>query len=565
MNDTTEHQGEYLRNEPCPKCSKTGEGKSLGVWTDGKYCNECGYTSQDTEEVEKVVKKDFPKLLDPGTPRAIPDRGITEDTMRKYKATIAKYKGMNVLCNNVYEDGCIVAQKIKMPKKFLEQNPKGPKCLWLGDSSKKPALWGMDLWEPNSKLSVTVCEGEPDMLCRSSLNGDKWPVVSLTDGAGPQAVKSIAKAKSYLLGFKHVNLMFDGDEAGRKTAQEAAALLGPKARIVQMPDGMDVCDLFKAGRASEVSTLEIRSVGFRPKDIVTVSDYTDEELYTKEARGVPLPFPELDRLIRGLKQPRLYMVCAGSGLGKSTIVKEIAYDLMFNQGIKVGCIFLEQGDTEAMRDYIAMDNYIEAEEFSENPDLVEADQRAKSKEVLADYAVFYKHFGSLDSKTLVDKIEYMMDGCGCEYVILDHISMAISGNTSTEGERKDIDMLMTNLRTLVQRSGKSVIAVSHLKRLPDAKDYGQGAKVTLSCLRGSSAIEQISDYVIALERNQFNEQAKDEVCLKVLKCRRGGKIGYADTLKYSHETGRLSVMDVKITEELDKDESNGESSLELFE
>lgn len=558
-------KGAYLRNEPCTECTKTGKGGSLAVRERGKYCFECGYETDDIEEVVPVVKKDFPKLIDPGIAQAIPKRGITEEAMKKFNTTVTKYNGMTVMCSNVYENGAIVAQKIKMPKKYLQDNPKGPKCLWLGDSSKKPILWGMDLWEPNPKLSITICEGEPDMLCRSSLNDNKWPVVSLVDGAGGQAIKAIAKAKSYLLGFKEVKLLFDGDEAGRKLAHEAAIILGPKARIVQTPDGMDVCAMYEAGRADEINRLEITSVGVRPKDIVTVSDYTDEELYTKEARGIPLPFPELDRLLRGLKQSRLYMVCAGSGLGKSTIVKEIAYDLMFNKGVKVGCIFLEQDDREAMRDYIAMDNYIEAEDFSENPDLVEPDAKRKSREVLAEYGVFYKHFGSLNSQTLIDKIEYMMDGCDCDFVILDHISMAISGNTSTEGERKDIDILMTNLRTLIQRSGKSIIGVSHLKRLPDAKDYGAGAKVTLSCLRGSSAIEQISDYVIALERNQFNEEAKDEVSLKVLKCRRGGKIGYADTLKYSHETGRTSVIDVEQTEEFENDESDRKSSLELFD
>lgn len=536
---------ELIRNESCPKCSKTGEGNSLAVYVDNVYCHECGHhakTGTESESVRPETQKKVRALIPIGEYKAISSRGISLETAKFFKCTIAQYNGESVMCVSYYSGGAVVAQKIKLKKD--PDNPKKPKCLWLGDRSQVPPLWGMNLWEPNPKLSITICEGEPDMLCRSSLNKDKWPVVSLVDGVGGQALKGLAKAKEYLSGFKRIVLMFDGDDAGRACAEAAAELLGPKAKIVNMPDGEDVCSLYQKGRADEVGYLEMRAAGHRPKDIVTVGDYTDEELYTVEGRGIDLPFPKLNCLLRGLKHSALYMFCAGSGLGKSTVAKEIAYDLMFNQGIKVGCIFLEQGDKEAMKDYIAMDNNIECEDFNQNPNLVSPKKRAASRDKLESTGVFYKHFGSLDSSTLISKIEYMMTGCECDFVILDHISMAISGSTSAQGERKDIDVLMTNLRTTIQTTGKSVIAISHLKRPPsDSKDYNNGGKVNLSALRGSASIEQISDYVIALERNQFNGDASNEIKLKVLKCRRGGRVGYADILGYSHETGRLSVID----------------------
>ena len=549
-----------IENRACLKCSQTGEGKSLAVYENGVYCHECGYTEiSDHTEFTPPKKKKMRPLIPIGEYKSIPNRGIDLSTAEKFKCTIAKYKGETVMCMSYYEKGAVVAQKIKLKKD--PNNPKKPKCLWLGDKSKVPPLWGMNVFEPNAKLSVTICEGEPDMLCRSSLNDDKWPVLSLLDGAGGQALKNLAKAKEYLVGFKRIVLMFDGDESGRACAQAAVEILGPKAKIAQMPDDEDVCSLYQKKQAHLINELELTAVGHRPKDIVTVADYTDEQLYKKEGRGIEIPFPQLNNLLRGLKHSALYMFCAGSGLGKSTVAKEIAYHLMFNKGIKVGCIFLEQGDREAMKDYIAMDNYIEAEDFNQNPDLVEKEARDKSKNKLLHTGVFYKHFGSLDSATLVSKIEYMMVGCECDFVILDHISMAISGNTSTEGERKDIDILMTNLRTTIQATGKSVIAISHLKRPPgESKDYNSGGKVNLSSLRGSASLEQISDYVIALERNQFSPEKSDQIQLKVLKCRRGGRVGYADVLQYSHDTGRLSVLEIQPNEDND-DETNGNSSL----
>jgi len=542
-----------LENKACPKCSRTGEGKSLAVYENGVYCHECGHHELGegvmSEDFVRTVQKKTRPMIPIGEYKAIPSRGISLETARKFKCTIAQYNGESAMCMSYYKGGAVVAQKLKLKKD--PNNLNKPKCMWLGDKSQVPPLWGMDLWEPNPKLGVTICEGEPDLLCRSTLNDDQWPVLSLLDGAGKQSLKGLAKAKEYLLGFKRIVLMFDGDEAGRAAAEAAVELLGPKAKIAQMPDGEDVCSMYQKGRGGEVSQLEIRAVGHRPKDIVTVEDYTDEQLYEVEGRGIELPFPKLNHLLRGLKHSALYMFCAGSGLGKSTVAKEIAYDLMFNKGIKVGCIFLEQGDKEAMKDYIAMDSNVECEDFNMNPDLIDLPKRTESRDKLAETGVFYKHFGSLDSATLISKIEYMMVGCDCDFVILDHISMAISGTTSSQGERKDIDILMTNLRTVIQATGKSVIAISHLKRPPsDARDYNNGGKVTLSALRGSASLEQISDYVIALERNQFGSGTEDQIKLKVLKCRRGGRVGYADTLEYSHETGRLSVI---CSNELDED------------
>lgn len=531
--------GDFIRNEACPECSTSGRGHSLSIYTDGVYCNECGYsTRKDGEEVEKPIEKKLCPLIPIGEYKAISSRNISLETAKKFKCTITTYNDEPVICMSYYHRGAIVAQKLKFKK-----NSKHGKYKWLGDKSKVAPLWGMNLWQPNEKISITICEGETDMLCRSTLNEDKWPVVSLVDGAGGQSIKSIAKAKEYLLGFKHINIMLDGDKTGRDCAEKIAQLLGSKARIVQMPDNEDVCSMVQKGRGSELSRLEMLAVGVRPNDIVTVNDYTDEELYSVEGVGIGLPFPKLNILLRGLKHSSLYMFCSGAGMGKSSVVKEIAYDLMFNKHIKVGCIFLEQGDKEAMKDYIAMDHQIEAEDFNQNPDLLTKEQRDKSKGVLAQYGVFYKHFGSLDCNTLISKIEYMMEGCDCDFVILDHISMAVSGNSSAlEGERKQIDILMTNLRTTIQKTGKSVIAVSHLKRQSgEGRDYNNGGVVNLSALRGSASIEQISDYVIGLERNQFSEKKSNQLKLKVLKCRRGGKIGYADVLDYSYDTGRLSV------------------------
>lgn len=88
----------------------------------------------------------------------------------------------------------------------------------------------------------------------------------------------------------------------------------------------------------------------------------------------------------------------------------------------------------------------------------------------------------------------------CDFIILDHISIAISG-LEIDNERKATDVLMTKLRSLAEETGVGMLVVSHLKRV-DGTPAEEGGAVSLSHLRGSQALPQLSDGVWALERNQ---------------------------------------------------------------
>jgi twinkle protein len=110
--------------------------------------------------------------------------------------------------------------------------------------------------------------------------------------------------------------------------------------------------------------------------------------------------------------------------------------------------------------------------------------------------------------------------------------------SSSEGERKDIDMLMTALASLTQETGVGIITIAHLKR-SQGKNFNEGGSPSLNDLRGSSALEQLSDNVYSMERNQQDEGGRKNCSLlRVLKCRAVGDTGEADTLEYNRATGR---------------------------
>ena len=92
---------------------------------------------------------------------------------------------------------------------------------------------------------------------------------------------------------------------------------------------------------------------------------------------------------------------------------------------------------------------------------------------------------------------------------------------------------MTRLRSLVERTGITLYLVSHLRRSSnDSNTHEEGGRVSLGQLRGSHSIAQLSDSVIALERDQQGEANANLTTLRVLKNRFSGEVGVATRLTY---------------------------------
>ena len=82
-----------------------------------------------------------------------------------------------------------------------------------------------------------------------------------------------------------------------------------------------------------------------------------------------------------------------------------------------------------------------------------------------------------------------------------------------------------------------MILISHLKRPQGDKGHEDGQQVSLGQLRGSHSIVQLSDFVVALERNL---SAGDNIAnIRVLKNRFNGQTGQAGTITFNAATGRM--------------------------
>ena len=464
---------------------------------------------------------------------ALKARGITQETCEHFGYGIGKAGGKYCHIAPLYDhEGILVAQHLRF---------EGKEFRWRGSASEA-VLFGQTLWRRGGR-KVIVTEGEIDCLSISQLQGNKWPVVSLPNGASSGA-KYIRASLEWLESFDEVVFAFDMDEPGQKAAKECALLLSPgKAKIARLPM-KDANECLVAGKGKELIDALWGAVPYRPDGIRSGAELW-EDIKKPPPAGYEIPYPGLNDKLGGVRLGELVLFTAGSGIGKSTIVNEIAYHLMMTHGLTLGVMALEENPARNARRYLGIHLNKPLHLPAAHASVPEADLKAAFDAVMGNGKWYiYDHFGSSDIDTLLSKLRYLAVGLGCKAIVLDHISIVVSGLDESEGEseRKVIDKLMTRLRSLIEETGILVLAVVHLRRPDKGKSYNEGRPVSLTDLRGSGSLEQVSDVVVSLERDQQGDEP-DEATIRVLKNRPLGITGLAGTVRYDRETGRLLPCD----------------------
>ena len=336
---------------------------------------------------------------------ALPKRGLTEETCAKWKYGVGKDRSGTAVQVATYCDdsGQPIAQKLRTADK---------KFKFIGNP-KEVGLYGQWLWRDGGKM-IVVTEGEIDALTVSQLQGNKWPVVSVPNGA-QGAAKSIKKELEWLEQYDSVIFMFDQDEPGRDAAKECAMLLSPgKAKIATLPL-KDANDMLVAGRGKEVIDAIWGAKAYRPDGIVAGADLWDTISKSERVFSISYPWQGLNDVLRGMRRGELVTFTAGSGVGKSAVVRELAYHLLSN-GETVGMMMLEEDVRRTALGMmgIAMDSpiHLDLTPFDELTEDQRAARKAAFDATLGTGRLFlYDHFGSTDIENLCSRVRYLARGC----------------------------------------------------------------------------------------------------------------------------------------------------------
>lgn len=545
--------GKFLRHTSCDKC---GSSDANAVYDDGTtWCFSCEtYGSEDNmEAAESPIKNVYTTNLSSGQVTALHDRKISTDTCKSYGVTTLNNNG--TIFKHIYpyhdESGNKIATKIRtvQNKAFLSEG-----------NMSGAVLFGRKHFSAKGKY-ITITEGELDAMAAYQMFGSKWPCVSVKSSSS--ALADCKKSFDYLNSFENIIICFDNDTQGQKASEKVAGLFEPhKCKIVKLTQFKDASDYLRTGHQETFVRTWWSAEPYTPAGILNL-DSLGDSLYDEDfCETVPYPWTGLNKKIYGMRTGELLTFTSGSGMGKSSIIRELMHHIMKSSADNIGVLALE----ESIRNTALNIMSVEANQrlyIKEVRDTFSIDQLQKWQTDTVGTGRFFAfdHFGSISNDEILNRVRFMAKALDCKWIILDHLSILVSGQEDGD-ERRSIDILMTKLRSLVEETGVGLLLVSHLRRASGDKGHEDGREVSLAHLRGSQSIAHLSDGVIALERNQQEEDETlaNTTVVRILKNRYTGETGIATYLYYDKETGRMSEISNPF-EVNDNDEETGFDSI----
>lgn len=462
-------------------------------------------------------------LLPYGEAHAIPARGLTIETCKKWGYTVSERGGKKVqLANYKDGDGNVVGQKARGRDKDFSVHGR-----------VSGHLFGRHLWRTKGKR-VFICEGEIDAMTVSQVLLHKWPVVSIPNGA-QAARKALAENLEWLNGFDQVTLVFDMDEPGRDAVADCTSLFPPgKLSVATLPD-KDPNAMLQAGRLEELIEALWGAKPHRPDGIKTISEVR-ATLFDDVATDLTWFDERLSAKSFGRRYGQCVAFGAGTGVGKTTfIMQQIAHDLA--QGHAVGLFAFEQSLRESV-ELIAGQTAGKTFHIPDGSWSVEERELVVDRLCERDNLYLYDHFGACEWDAVKERIRFLRHNHGVRIFYLDHLTALAAAE---DNERTGLERITAEISSLVKELDVWLLFVSHLAT-PEGRPHEEGGRVMIRHFKGSRAIGFWAHEIYGLERNQQADDDREKrlTILRILKHRPVGRIvGSTFGLQYEDSTGRL--------------------------
>ena len=543
MSKRDQDDSPMVGRESCPSCNSRD---NLVRYASGRAycfslnCNHMEWPDEggDIKTVSRSTRM-ASSLID-GEVRSLRQRGISEETAGHFGYKVGSHNGQAVhICPLHNTEGKLVAQQLRTADKSFPI---------LGDFSQMP-MFGTNLFASGKKL--VICEGSIDAMSISQIQDNKWPVISVPNGAAG-AAKSIAANMSYFNDFQEIILLMDGDAAGEAAAKACAPLFeAGKCKIGNINGFKDANEALLAGKHRLVMDAIWNAKTYRPDGIVSLKDIR-AELDKPVEWGLPWFLKTLNDKTYGRRYGEVYCLGAGTGVGKTDfLTQQIIYDMQVLKE-RVGVFFLEQMPTEtAIR--LAGKHASKLFHIPDGDWTVE--QRSEAIDALeeSDMIRLYDSFGVCEWDVVKSNIEYMHHAEGIRIFYIDHLTALATGQGVDE--RIELERITSDIAKISKRLGIIITMVSHLAT-PDGKPHEEGGRVSIRHFKGSRAIGFWCHYMFGMERDQQAENIKDRqtTTFRVLKDRYTGQAtGMTIPLNYNQATGHLyeqTVFDIVPCEDL---------------
>jgi replicative DNA helicase len=261
------------------------------------------------------------------------------------------------------------------------------------------------------------------------------------------------------------------------------------------------------------------------KDLLSQGFEVIEKRYENKAAitGLPTGFTDFDRLTSGLQPGNLVIIAARPGLGKSTLVTNMATHVAVDLRRPVVMFSLEMSQMELLERVLAAQGRIDNDRLRTGrlrdddwPKLSQAMGR------LGEANFYIDDTAGINLMEIRSKCRRLKQRHGLDLIVIDYLQL-MQSHRRVDNRVQEVSELSRGLKVLAKELDTPVIALSQLSRKPEDRS-GDDRKPRLSDLRESGSIEQDADIVAFIYREEVYDRDsahKGEAELIVAKHRGG--------------------------------------------
>jgi replicative DNA helicase len=313
-------------------------------------------------------------------------------------------------------------------------------------------------------------------------------------------------------------------EAGTRIVQ-----LGYGAAATGGRDTADVVDLAQQA-VYEVTERRV-SEDYQPlRDVLQPTLDEIEAIGSRDGvmSGVPTGFADLDALLHGLHPGQLVVVAGRPGLGKSTVSLDFVRHASVRHGLASAIFSLEMSKVEIVMRVLSAEARIPLHVLRSGQ-LSDDDwtKLARRMGEISEAPLFIDDTPNMTMMEIRAKARRLRQRHDLKLLVVDYLQL-MSSPRRVESRQQEVSELSRGLKLLAKEIDCPVIAVAQLNRGPEQRT---DKRPQLSDLRESGAIEQDSDVVILLHRDDYYDKESP-------------RAGEADFIVAKHRNGPTDTVTV---------------------
>lgn len=215
--------------------------------------------------------------------------------------------------------------------------------------------------------------------------------------------------------------------------------------------------------------------------------------------GVPTGFTDFDRMTSGLQRQELVVIAARPSMGKTALALNMAQYAAKNANV-VGIFSLEMSAEQLVSRLLCSEARVDAHRLRTGYlNREEWARLADALRRLCETKVFIDDSAAVSVMEMRAKCRRLKAEHGLDMLIVDYLQL-MAGRGRIESRQQEVSQISRDLKGLAKELDIPVVALSQLSRAPEQRSEH---KPQLSDLRESGAIEQDSDVVCFIYREEL--------------------------------------------------------------